>query len=127
MASESRQQFMPIKGMATYFSRWQRKAIHKQRAIRVSNVQRGQIRFDGKLLAKSHSSFRMSNGDRFNLTQTIRKERLAAKERPESESMDTGPGWKSCRQKESVISQGSTLFLQDIFFRKTGFLMSWGF
>ena len=41
-----------------------------------SNVQRGQIRFDGKLLAKSDSSFRMSNGDRFDLTQTIRKERL---------------------------------------------------
>jgi hypothetical protein len=31
------------------------------------------------------------------------------------------------RAEESVISQGSTLFLQDIFFRKAGFLVSWGF
>ena len=74
------------------------------------DVQRGHIRFDANYSQRAIRDFDES-----------------AKERPESESTDTGPGWKSCRQKESVISQGSTLFLQDIFFRKAGFLVSWGF
>jgi hypothetical protein len=74
----------------------------------------------------------MSNGDMFDRRPagTVRNERSENREIYRRKVV----GWifgvmlgAETRAEESVISQGSTLFLQDIFFRKAGFFVSWGF